>query len=213
MDTLANQLRDPVRLNALRATGLLDAPPQESLDRLTRLATHLLGVPIVLVSLVDDERQRFASQVGLAEPWASRRGTALSHSFCQHVVATRAALVIEDARLDPLVAKNLAIPDLGVIAYAGIPLTGGGGEVFGSLCAIDVVPRRWTAEQLAVLEDLAHAASAELQLRIASRLLGSRQRFLSDLLDHTSELVCVTGASGYMEYANGAMSAAVGYPV
>lgn len=210
-DTFATRLGDPARLAALRATGLLDAPPQEALDRLTRLATSLLGVPIALVSLVDENRQRFVSQVGLHEPWASARETPLSHSFCQHVVSTRAALVIDDARLDPLVSDNLAIPELGVIAYAGMPLTGDDGQVFGSFCAIDVAPRKWTPEQLTVLGDLAHAASAELQLRIASRLLGSRQRFLSDLLDHTSELVCATGASGHMEYVNGAMVTACGH--
>ncbi len=207
----SDTLHQPSRLAALRATGLLDAPPQEALDRLTRLATRLMKVPIALVSLVDENRQRFASEVGVGEPWKSARGTPLTHSFCQHVVATRHSLVIDDARLHDLVSDNLAIPDLGVIAYAGMPLMSDSGEVLGSFCAIDTVPRTWTPEQLEILEDLAHAASAEVQLRAASRLLSTRQAFLADLLDHTSELVCATDESGHFAYANGAMVEITGY--
>ncbi|MBA3671334.1 MAG: PAS domain-containing protein [Gemmatimonadaceae bacterium] len=207
----ATELLRPSRLAALRATGLLDAPPQEALDRLTRLASRLMGVPIALLSLVDENRQRFASQVGLTGPVAEQRETPLTHSFCQHVVATRAALIVEDARIDPLVSDNLAIRDLGVIAYAGMPITSESGEVLGSFCAIDTSARAWTDDQLDILRDLAHAATAEVQLRAASRLLGSRQLFLADLLDHTRELVCATDVDGRITYANSAMIEALGY--
>ncbi|MDB4906195.1 MAG: putative multi-sensor signal transduction histidine kinase [Gemmatimonadetes bacterium] len=205
------KLRSSTRLAALRATGLLDAPAEQALDRLTRLAARLVGVPIALVSLVDDKRQFFASEVGVGEPWRTERGTDLSHSFCQHVVATSEALVVDDARINALVADNLAIPDLGVIAYAGIPLKDDSGEVLGSFCAIDTAPRHWTPENVGVLEDLAHAAMSEIQLRQASRLLSDRQAFLADMLDHTSELVCATDEQGFIGYANVAMLDCTGY--
>src|SRR5215212_1356552 len=109
-------LDDPRRLDALRRTALLDTPAEEAFDRLTRLATRILRVPVSLVSLIDRDRQFFKSCVGLPEPWASARQTPMSHSFCQHAVVTARPLVIEDAREHPLVRENLAIPDLGVIA-------------------------------------------------------------------------------------------------
>ena len=59
---------------------------------------------------------------GVTQPWADARQTPLSHSFCQHVVANAAPLVIEDARMDPVLCSNLAILDLDVIAYAGFPI-------------------------------------------------------------------------------------------
>src|SRR3954469_16084292 len=96
-------LAEPVRLGALRSTALLDSPPEEAFDRLTRLASHALDVPVALVSLVTDDRQFFKSCIGMSEPWASERGTPLSHSFCQHAVASGEPLVIEDARETPLV--------------------------------------------------------------------------------------------------------------
>jgi serine phosphatase RsbU (regulator of sigma subunit) len=133
------------------------------------MVVRQLGVPVALVSLVDDQRQYFPGQLGLPTPWCDSRETPLSHSFCQHVVTSGNVLVIEDSRLDPLVRDNLAVAELNVIAYAGVPLTDATGEVLGSLCAIDGVPRTWTADQLEFLTDLAEACSSELRLRIAAR--------------------------------------------
>src|SRR3712207_8148537 len=67
--------------------------------------------PSTPLSRSEADRQFFKSAVGLPEPWAARRETPLSHSFCQHVVATGAPLRIEDARQDPLVCDNLAVPE------------------------------------------------------------------------------------------------------
>jgi signal transduction histidine kinase len=158
-------LRDEARLAALWRTGLLDTPPEEVFDRLTRLTRRMLNAPVALVSLVEADRQFFKSALGLPEPWATRRETPLSHSFCQHVVATGAPLSVEDARDDPLVCDNLAVPELGVVAYLGMPLATADGQVIGSLCAIDTRPRNWTAEDGAALRDLAALAMSEVSLR------------------------------------------------
>ena len=160
-------LADPRRLAALERTGLLDEPAEAGLNRLTRLATRLLGVPVALVSLVDDQRQFFASQTGLDDDVT---GTALSHSLCRHVVASGVPLVVDDARLEPLVSDNGAVRDLGVVAYAGMPLTSGDGLTLGSFCAIDRRPRHWSEDDLSLLEDLAASASAELRLRSVLRM-------------------------------------------
>ncbi|RLP85015.1 SpoIIE family protein phosphatase [Micromonospora sp. CV4] len=165
-------LSDPARLRALADTGL-DAAPDEAFERFARLVSDLLDVPVALVSLVSDDRQFFPGAVGLPEPWAERRHTPLSHSFCQHVVDIEVPMVLPDARLYPRVRDNPAIDDLGVVAYAGMPLTDLSGRVLGSLCAIDSKPRVWTAGQLRTLADLAAACSSELRLRIA--LDGARE--------------------------------------
>lgn len=158
---------DPQRLAALRATGLLDTPPAEGFDRLTDLVRRVLAVPVALVSLVDESRQFFKSQAGLKEPWASRRETPLTHSFCQYAVAAQEPLVVSDAREHPLLRDSLAIPDLGVIAYAGMPLIDEQGHALGTLCAIDTQPRFWTAEQIELLRDLARLAVDEIRLHHA----------------------------------------------
>ena len=163
-----SRIDDEQRLRTLRDSGLLDTPSEEAFDRLTRLATRILGIPVALVSLVDRDRQFFKSCVGLPEPWATKRETPLSHSFCQHTVTTGAELVIDDARLHPELRHNMAVPDLGVIAYAGIPLIDRDGFVLGTLCAIDEKPRHWTASQVDLLKDIAASVSREIELARAS---------------------------------------------
>ncbi len=158
-------LTDPARLAALHGPSLLDTPFELAFDRLTRLAARLLNAPVALVSLVDADRQFFKSCFGLPEPWASERETPLSPSFCQHVVTSREPLIVTDVRVDPRVHDNLAIPDLGVIAYAGIPLVSCAGHALGSFCVIDTAPRDWTSAEIETLRDLAASVETEIELR------------------------------------------------
>lgn len=160
-----NPVGHPERLAALRRTGLLDTLPEASFDRVTRLVARLLDVPVALVSLVDADRQFFKSCVGLDGTRATERETPLSHSFCQYVVIREEALFVEDAREHPLVRDNPAVAEYGVLAYAGFPLTNGG-EVIGTLCAVDTRPRHWTEEEIGLLEDLAALAQTEIDLRL-----------------------------------------------
>ena len=157
----------PERLRELQRSMLLDSPPEESFDRLTRLTSTVLNVPIALVSLVDSDRQFFKSCLGLPQPWAAQRQTPLSHSFCQHVVESRRPLVVSDAREHPRLRNNPAIRELGVIAYAGAPLISPNGHVLGTLCAIDHQPRHWTTEQVEILCNLAGSVLSEIQLYAA----------------------------------------------
>lgn len=157
-------LRDRGRLHSLAETGLMDTPERESLRRYARIATRALRVPVSLVSLVDDERQFFAGAHGLDAPWKEQRQTPLSHSFCQYVVNERSALVVEDARNHALVCDNLAIEELNVAAYAGVPLCDTNGNVLGGFCVIDDQPRRWTPDELKLLQLLADEVAEEIEL-------------------------------------------------
>jgi len=163
-DPVARAVADAGRLAALQRTGLLDSAPDERFDGLARVAAKALHAPIALVTLVDEDRQFFKSCIGLTkEPWASQRETPLSHSFCQHAVATRRPLIVDDAREDPTLRDNLAIRDLDIIAYAGIPLIGADGQALGTLCVIDDRPRHWRGEETALLQEIANAVVAQIE--------------------------------------------------
>jgi PAS domain S-box-containing protein len=193
------------RLEKLHSLYLLDSPTDPAFDRLTRLVSNILKTPISLVSLVDGNRQFFKSFVGLPEPWATTRETPLSHSFCQHVVTTGKPLIITDARTEPLVQDNLAIEELGVIAYAGMPMITSDGYILGSFCAIDTQPKQWTDEELNILSDLTDSVMTEIELQdelrerkqIQADLAKSEERYriLSELMsDYAfSALVSETG--------------------
>jgi signal transduction histidine kinase len=172
LDELQRIITRQRRMEALRHTALLDSPAEEAFDRLTRLTTRTLHVPVALVTLVDQDRQFFKSCRGLPSPWCDVRQTPLTYSFCIHVVASGQPLVVEDAREDPVLKENLAVAQLGVVAYAGFPLKTPNGEVLGTLCAIDTEPRVWTKDDLAILADLAMSATTEIELRATRELEG-----------------------------------------
>jgi EAL domain-containing protein (putative c-di-GMP-specific phosphodiesterase class I)/GAF domain-containing protein len=176
------------RLGALRAIGLLDTKASDSFDRVTRLAAALFGVPIALVSLVDDERQWFKSCVGL-----DVSETAREHAFCDHTIRTAQVMVVEDALEDPrFVGNPLVTGEPGIRFYAGAPLILPSGQALGSLCIIDRSPRTFTKAQRAQLQDLAAIVMAQVDLhRTAGRVdettqLPNHAQLLEDFTDLTN---------------------------
>ena len=180
---------DEARLQALRRTSLLDSPPEEAFDRLTRTATTVLRVPMAIVSLVDRDRLFFKSQSGLAEPLASLRQGPIQHSFCQYAVGTREPLVVPDSRRNPAFERYPDISGLQAIAYAGIPLMTSEGHAIGTFCVVDERPRDWTEEELRILRVLATCAMSEIELRRLVDELRTLTTNLGSLVEaRTSEL-------------------------
>ncbi|NKB33899.1 MAG: GAF domain-containing protein [Pseudomonadales bacterium] len=162
-------IRESERLQALRNADLLDKPAEPSFDRITELAAKLLDVPTALMSLVDEDRQFFKAQVGLGEPWSSQRETPLTHSFCQWVVSDRDNLVVFNAKEHPVLRNNDAITDLGVTAYAGVPITAEPNQAIGSFCVIDSKPKEWNEDDIAILEDLTEIINAYISIKQAQQ--------------------------------------------
>ena len=146
---------------------LVDSPQDEDFNKFTRLVTRALHVPVALVSFVQEEqdRQYFKSQIGLTGRWAVARQTPMSHSFCQIVKKDDRPLVIENAPKDTRVCDNMAIPDLGVRAYLGVPIHWTDGSAMGALCAIDGQPRQWERPQIDLMVDLAACVTDQIALR------------------------------------------------
>lgn len=147
------------RLAALRSTDQLFTPSEERFDRITRLASRLLGTPIALVSLVADKCQWFKSAQGLDVTETPRE-----ISFCGHAILGEETFVVEDAARDLRFSDNpLVTGNPNIRFYAGHPLHTSDGSRVGTLCVIDRNPRKFTPEQLEVLRDLAALVETELQ--------------------------------------------------
>jgi len=188
-EKLVEVIQDEARLEALRRTGLLDSPPEEAFDRLTRLAATVLHVPVAVVSLVDRDRQFFKSQCGMSESFASERQSPLTHSFCKHAVESREALVVSDARRHHIFGHYVAFTEPGVVAYAGIPLINSEGHALGTFCVADAKPHDWTEEELGILRVLANSTISEVELRRQAEELRSLTANLQSLVEsRTSEL-------------------------
>jgi GAF domain-containing protein len=165
MKTPPAPINEAQRLDALHSLRILDTPPEERFDRLTRLARRLFDVPQALVSLVDEDRQWFKSHSGTEVTETPR-----DVSFCGHAILGDEVFVVPDACQDPRFADNpLVTGEPGIRFYAGCPLSVGSGLRIGTLCIIDYRAREFSAEDAELLQDLARMAEQELSaIRMAT---------------------------------------------
>jgi diguanylate cyclase (GGDEF)-like protein/PAS domain S-box-containing protein len=152
---------EAARLRMLRSLGILDTPAEEVFDRVTRVVSQLLHVPIALVSLTDENRQWFKSRVGM-ETCETPRDMA----FCSYALEVPEMLVIEDTTADPRFLDNPLVTGAAHIRfYAGVPLRSEDGLVLGTLCALDTQPRSLPSGAATALKDLAAMVLHELLQR------------------------------------------------
>ncbi|MCW5853174.1 MAG: response regulator [Anaerolineae bacterium] len=189
------------RLAALRALHILDTPPEERFDRITRIATRLFDVPIAVVTLVDVNRQWFKSCIGLPDDETPR-----SISFCAHAILNDDVFVIPDATLDPRFRDNPLVTDEPYIRfYAGQPLKGPGGHNIGTLCVIDRRPRTLSSADRQSLVDLAQWAENELnsvELNEALVIQRESEARIRAIMDATSEAILLVNPDRYLVALN-----------
>ena len=174
---------ETARLAALRRLDLLDTPPSEAFDRITRMAARLFDLPIAAVSLTDADRQWFKSKVGV-EHWSIPRLGAPCATVCDadNFLVIPDLLADEHFRDSPLAAS-------GVRFYAGAPLTDRDGHTLGAMCVLGTAPRQITAAERDVLTDLAAMVMAQIELQhTLGRIdpishLPNRNQFLDDFAD------------------------------
>jgi len=146
------------RLKSLKSLNILDTAPEERFDRLTRMAQRIFGVPIALVSLVDENRQWFKSCVGLDVAETPR-----DISFCGHTILGDDVFIIPDAQKDLHFADNpLVVGSPNIRFYAGCPIKAPDGNKLGTLCIIDQSPRTLSNEDIEVIKDLATMVEHEI---------------------------------------------------
>lgn len=153
---------EATRVAELKGYGVLDTPNEAEFDAIVREAAAALGVPIALISLIDDNRQWFKARVGL-EPQETPR----SISFCTHAIRGPDVFVVPDAQADPRFAENpLVTGDPNIRFYAGAPLRTATGRRIGTLCVIDSTARPQPSEaDMARLALLAEKTMEALERR------------------------------------------------
>jgi len=154
------------RLKALRNTGLLETPREERFDRIARIAKRIFDMPIVLITLVDANRQWFLCNYGMGDVSETPR----SVSFCAYAILKNEMLLIEDATKDSRFADNPVVTGKpGIRFYAGQPITDQEGFSLGTLCLIDTKPRKMPVEDLIALRDLSKWVEYEIRKKAERR--------------------------------------------
>ncbi len=206
------------RIALLHALQLLDTPAEPVFDRVTRLASRLLGMPITAFSLVDSDRQFFKSRVGL-----DAQQTPRDVAFCAHAIAQSEPLIVNDAHADPRFAANALVTGAPHVRfYAGVPIRTDEGHAIGTLCAIDTQPRQLTPDDLATLQDLAAIVADEVrrreqlvaargQLEHAGAAIRSSEDRLRAVFELASVGIALLDPNGGWIAVNAAACAIVGY--
>jgi serine phosphatase RsbU (regulator of sigma subunit) len=173
-------LRSSTRLAAVAETGLVGTGPEEVFDDLATLAAQLVDAPLAFITIVDDQRCWWKSVVGRAA--GDARSSVAEESLCHYLIGSGRTLIVEDAANDERVRRYRSIAELGIGAWAGSPVWSEDGEILGSLCVVDTVPRRWSSQDVRVVAALAGAASREIRLRsvIAAHLRSSAESSRSE---------------------------------
>jgi len=197
------------RLAVLLDLKILDTPPEERFDRITRLAARLFGVPIAMVTLIDAERQWFKSRVGI-----DIAGSPRSTSFCAHALLQDGVMVVEDATHDARFSGNPMVVDAPHVRfYAGHPVSAPDGSHVGTLCLVDQAPRQFTEEECLVLRDLAGIVTHEIAARqLQDHLAEQRENetWLRALLENAPDGVMMVDEDGAIVSLNPAAEALYG---
>lgn len=174
------------RLEALQELGVVYSPAEERFDRITRVAQRLFNVPIALISLVDQDIQWFKSCQGLATSETNRE-----ISFCGHAILREEALVVEDAREDPIFSDNpLVVGNPGIRFYAGQPIRFLN-QKLGTLCIIDNKPRVISRDDLDSLQSMAAWVETELLM-----WRNSKNPYLKEILELSDRSALIDGVTG-----------------
>lgn len=171
------------RLAALHKLNILDTPPSESFDRITRIAARLFNLPIAAVSLTDSDRQWFKSRVGVAHTTIPRL-----RAPCGEVADRRGALVIPDL-LEDAVFRDSPLAASGIRYYAGAPLMTVDGHCLGAMCVLGTERRDTTDEEIRILTDLAEMVMTQIEIMHAVGRIDpisgfpNRNQFIEDFQD------------------------------
>lgn len=147
------------RLTALKQLNILDTPLEERFERITRIVSRSLNVPIAAVSLIDESRQWFKSIQGLSASETPRDHVA----FCSRAILEDEPLLVPDTTQDERFSANPLVTNKPFIRfYAGYPLSLAKNIHVGTLCIMDHVSRELSSEDLEILHDLAKMVESEL---------------------------------------------------
>ncbi len=150
---------------SLRPLTPYDTLPEESFDRVARLAAASLRSPVAIVSLIDDDRHMVKSSVGLTGRSRVWRKLPLALRYVRQVVTAGRPIFIGNTEEKVVLESETEERTPDGVAYAVVPMMTSDGQVIGTICVVDTAPHSWTHDEINCLMDLASSLLTELELR------------------------------------------------
>ncbi len=203
------------RLEELNELNIVDTPPEEEFDLITNLVSSIFQMPVSLISFLTEEKQFFKSCIGLNVNETDRE-----IAFCQHVIANKQSMVVEDALLDDRFKDNPLVHEYNIRFYAGAPLITKKGNFIGTLCLIDVKPRAFSDREMKQLETFADIIISKIENRQQLQLHNELQSKLLELnnnysliVNNVNDTVFQTDSNGNWGFLSPSWENIMGYPV
>lgn len=198
------------RLASLKKLQILETPPEERFDRITKLATKVFNVPISTITLVDSNREWYKSVCGLEEKEGDR-----AVSFCGHAMLEDEILIIPDAKKDPRFSDNpMVVGEPFIRFYAGVPLFSADGARIGTFCVKGHEPREITDEEKEILKGLAKWTELEINTHNLSVALDQVKKSVEEIdtfFETSQDIMVIANTNGYFEKVNPATLAILSY--
>ncbi len=168
LDGTSPMAREQMRLSALEQLRLNGSKPIPIFEEATQSVSRLLAAPICLVSVFNSQSQIFKatmglSSLGLMNQLAATRELPKAESFGIQVIDSGQSLMLSDITQHPAFSQSVLVQKYGVQAYLGVPLLTSDRCCIGTLEIMDIMPRQYTSQDLALLELNARWAMSEYE--------------------------------------------------
>jgi GAF domain-containing protein len=207
------RLTDPVRVEAVHATGLMDLPVGRGFDRISNLAQALLGASYGFISIIDEENAGWLATVGTKVEKPSDRTIPAAESMAQYVVAYDDAFLVSDVEHDERVELSDTLRGYGVRSWAGVPLRDQFGNALGAVGVSETATRDWTETDVALLKDLAQIATDEITAGKTARDAARSEAVLNAVLARAPIGVALVDSDFRYEIVNETLAEINGMPV
>ncbi|MEM1239486.1 MAG: GAF domain-containing sensor histidine kinase [Cyanobacteria bacterium P01_H01_bin.26] len=160
--------QERLRLNMLEQLRLTTLEPIPIFEEAAQSVSRLLAAPICLVSVFDQQSQIFKatmglSSLGLMNQLAATRELPQAESFGMQVVKNGQSLMLSNVTQHPDFSQSILVQKYGVQSYLGVPLMTAEGCCVGTIEIMDIMPRQYTQQDLALLELNARWAMSEYE--------------------------------------------------
>lgn len=168
LDGTPPMVREQRRISALEQLNLTNSEPIPIFEEAAQSVSRLLAAPICLISVFDRHNQVFKasmglSSLGLMNQLAATREMPKTESFGIQIIDSGQSLMLADLTQHPAFSQSLLVQKYGVQAYLGVPLMTSERCCIGTLEIMDIMPRQYSPQDLALLELNARWAMSEYE--------------------------------------------------